>query len=65
MASEVVVEQRLYVALEHLEREDDGTATASDRVEQPELDAMGLGVVVLFTEEDDVGGRSLLDQCAK
>jgi len=60
-AGEVVVEHALYVALEHLEREHDSSPRASDRVEELCLGAMRLRIVVLFSEEDDVGASESFD----
>jgi len=58
-AGEIVVQHALHVALEHLQRKDDGTSGTTDGVEQPEFGAMRFGVIVLFAKEHHIArGRT-------
>src|SRR4051812_8159641 len=60
-AGEVVVEHRLNVALEHLERKNHRPSTTPNRLENLRLGAMRLRVVVLLAEEHDIGARESLE----
>jgi len=58
---EIVIEHGLHVALEHLERQHDGSPGEADRVEQLCFRAMSFGIIVLFAEEHDVGAGESFD----
>ncbi len=60
-AAEIVVERRLHVALEHLERDHHRPADAPQALEHRRLGTVGLRVIVLLAEEDDIGAGEAVD----
>ena len=61
-AGEILVEQRLHIALEHLERDDHLAAPCPDRRQHGRLGRVRGRVVVLLAEVDHVGFRRDVDQ---